>query len=404
MKQLITILLALVSFTVSAQATGDYLLNRKKSTAGFDGTWITPGAFGLMGFDGTGALTNVATSAGGNDYTDAGKVATYGTEGQLRGSTDGSNAAIWGSSIGTGYAGYFTAASNLWPAVYINGSGSGTFGLEIEKSGGGVALHASSTEKAARFHGHQSGGGGTPDIADFVTGIAETSKLTVKFDGGLEWGSTGAQTTATNLPVFGTATKGVVPASGGGTTNFLRADGTFAAPPGGGSGITQLTGDVTAGPGSGSQAATLASVIAAAGPTGSASVVPVITYDAKGRLTTVTTATITPAAIGAPSGSGTSSGTNSGDVTLAGTPDYITIAGQTITRGLIELSTDVTGTLDYARFPSVTTSTLLGRRNGSSGQPEEITLGTGLSMSGTTLNASGGSFDANKTMAYAAAY
>lgn len=39
------------------------------------------------------------------------------------------------------------------------------------------------------------------------------------------------------------------------------------------------------------------------------------------------------------------SGTNTGDVTLAGTPDYITISGQVITRGLIDLATDVTGTL-----------------------------------------------------------
>ena len=38
-------------------------------------------------------------------------------------------------------------------------------------------------------------------------------------------------------------------------------------------------------------------------------------------------------------------GTNSGDVTLAGTPDYITISGQTITRNAIDLAADVTGTL-----------------------------------------------------------
>lgn len=36
---------------------------------------------------------------------------------------------------------------------------------------------------------------------------------------------------------------------------------------------------------------------------------------------------------------------NSTDVTLAGTPDYITIAGQVITRGLIDLTTDVSGDL-----------------------------------------------------------
>lgn len=43
----------------------------------------------------------------------------------------------------------------------------------------------------------------------------------------------------------------------GGTTDFLREDGTFATPSGG-SGITELTSDVTAGPGSGSQVATIA--------------------------------------------------------------------------------------------------------------------------------------------------
>lgn len=43
--------------------------------------------------------------------------------------------------------------------------------------------------------------------------------------------------------------------------------------------------------------------------------------------------------------SGTSSGNNTGDVTLAGTPDYLTIAGQVITLGSVNLTTDVTGTL-----------------------------------------------------------
>ncbi|MFO1201058.1 MAG: DUF2793 domain-containing protein [Tabrizicola sp.] len=46
---------------------------------------------------------------------------------------------------------------------------------------------------------------------------------------------TGTQATAL-LDLFGTAAKGLAPASGGGTTNFLRADGTWAAPPGGGGG------------------------------------------------------------------------------------------------------------------------------------------------------------------------
>jgi hypothetical protein len=59
---------------------------------------------------------------------------------------------------------------------------------------------------------------------------------------------TGTQVTA-ELDTFTTALKGLVPASGGGTTNFLRADGTFAAPPGGGGGgLTVVTGQVNFGP------------------------------------------------------------------------------------------------------------------------------------------------------------
>lgn len=72
---------------------------------------------------------------------------------------------------------------------------------------------------------------------------------------------TSTQATAI-LDLFTSTLQGLVPASGGGTTNFLRADGTFAAPSG--TGITQLTGDVTAGPGSGSQVATLAASISGA--------------------------------------------------------------------------------------------------------------------------------------------
>lgn len=91
--------------------------------------------------------------------------------------------------------------------------------------------------------------------------------------------------------------------------------------------------------------------------------------------------------------SGTLAGSNSGDVTLSGTPDYITISGQTITRGLIDLATDVTGDLPLANLAqSSAASKLLGRGSASgAGDFQEITIGTGLSMSGTTLSATGGS-------------
>ncbi len=46
-----------------------------------------------------------------------------------------------------------------------------------------------------------------------------------------------AQTKIKGIQVetFTSSSSGVVPSSGGGTTNFLRADGTWSTPPGGGS-------------------------------------------------------------------------------------------------------------------------------------------------------------------------
>lgn len=50
------------------------------------------------------------------------------------------------------------------------------------------------------------------------------------------------------------------------------------------------------------------------------------------------------------------SGTNSGDVTLAGTPDYITISGQVITRAQVDLATDVTGNLPVTNLNNGTSA------------------------------------------------
>lgn len=79
------------------------------------------------------------------------------------------------------------------------------------------------------------------------------------------------------------------------------------------------------------------------------------------------------------------------NVTLAGAGNYLSLAGQVLTRTLIDLAAHVTGRLPFANLTASTAaSKLLGRGSASgAGDFEEITLGTGLSMSGTTLNATG---------------
>lgn len=89
--------------------------------------------------------------------------------------------------------------------------------------------------------------------------------------------------------------------------------------------------------------------------------------------------------------SGVLTNTNSGDVTLSGSLDYITISSQVITVGPIDLTTDVTGDLPLANLSQApAASRLLGRGAGAgAGDWESIAIGTGLLMSGTTLVATG---------------
>jgi len=120
--------------------------------------------------------------------------------------------------------------------------------------------------------------------------------------------------------------------------------------------VGDLTGDVTT---AGGKATTLASVISAGGPTGSATVTPIITYDAKGRLTTVSSATITPA-VGSITGLGTgvqaALGVNIGSAGApvlfngaAGTPASINLAN-----GTALPTTGLNGTLQAAQEPAHT--------------------------------------------------
>ncbi len=144
------------------------------------------------------------------------------------------------------------------------GAGSIT-GLAAVATSGSAADLGSGTLPAARFddtaHGNRAGGALHANVvaagaAGFMSGadktkldgIAASAEVNVATD--LSYAattrvlasSTGADVT---LPLVSTADAGLAPASGGGTTTFLRADGTWATPAGGGGVSDGDKGDVT---------------------------------------------------------------------------------------------------------------------------------------------------------------
>ena len=102
----------------------------------------------------------------------------------------------------------------------------------------------------------------TPISYNNTTGVISMTAITANSIIGNNTGSsatplalTATQVTAM-LNVFSSILNGLVPLSGGGTTNFLRADGTWAAPSGGGGGITRSVNSISSGTTAGSAAST----------------------------------------------------------------------------------------------------------------------------------------------------
>lgn len=84
-------------------------------------------------------------------------------------------------------------------------------------------------------------------VADLAGKVPATRTISVTAPGTIDGGSSADLSANRTIafPVFAGSTAGLVPASSGGTTAFLRADGTYAVPPGAGAGISAGTGPVT---------------------------------------------------------------------------------------------------------------------------------------------------------------
>ena len=124
-------------------------------------------------------------------------------------------------------------------------------GATVTQNGTDVIISAAGLSDGDKGDITVSGSGATWTIDNNVVTYAKMQDIsaTSRFLGRITGGSgdteelTGTQAT-TLLDAFTSVLKGLVPASGGGTSNFLRADGTWAAPTASG-GATSLGADVT---------------------------------------------------------------------------------------------------------------------------------------------------------------
>jgi hypothetical protein len=168
----------------------------------------------------------------------------------LTGNVTGSGTGSFATTIGTGVVTLAMQANMATGSlVYRKTAGSGvpeintlaTLKTDLGLTG------TNSGDQTITLTGDVTGSGvgsfATTIAADAVTNAKLANMATATFKGRVTAATgdpedlTGTQAT-TLLDNFTSALKGLAPASGGGTTNFLRADGTWAVPAGGGGSLT----------------------------------------------------------------------------------------------------------------------------------------------------------------------
>lgn len=187
-------------------------------------------------------------------------------------------------------------------------------------------------------------------IAVGTTTISSGTSGRVLFDNAGVLGEyTGTQLTA-QINAATASLSGALPAWPNNTTTFFRGDGTYAAI--GCANLPALTGDVT----TSGCAATLATV-ASAGTSGSSTAIPIITINAKGLTTSITTA-----AVIAPAG---------------------TLTGATLAAGVTASSLTSLGTITSLTATTINAFTLGGAISGGGNNINNVIIGASTPLAGT---------------------
>ena len=205
----------------------------------------------IVGISGTKAQFNAACSDG--DFVYSGDVTPYTDE-----MAQDAIGAMTGTSLvyvdGTPLLARAALTGAITALQDSNATSLGSFTLTqlntalsdaVVATGGGTATGINTGDQTIALTGDVAGSGTGSIAATIAAGAVSNTKLanvasaTIKGRASAGAGDpedlSGTQTTAL-LDTFTSALKGLAPASGGGTVNFLRADGTWAAPGGGGSG------------------------------------------------------------------------------------------------------------------------------------------------------------------------
>ena len=270
-SQNITIPVAATSTQLLVFINGIYQTPDTNYTVSGTTVTITTPAAGdniVIGMPGTG-LTGPAGTGGGGTWGSITGTLSAQTDLQtaLNAKAALAGATFTGAISAANLSGTNTGDQTITLTGDVTGTGTGSFAATV--AAGAITLAKQANLAANSIQGNNTGSSATPLAL------------------------TGTQVTAM-LDSFTSSLKGLVPPSGGGTTTYLRADGTWSAPPGGGGTVTAVS---------------VTTVNGVSGTVATASTTPAIS---------LTLGAITPssvAATGTVSGSNLS-GTNTGDQNL----------------------------------------------------------------------------------------